>query len=231
MVALGEFQRVIGGTFGRDTTARSSLGTSSRVNSSRSAIIPEKGRLTFLAEGSANKKSRYYSRIAHVPSRLSGVTIGRGYDMRFRSQEQIERELAAAGLNSRSAKRLSAAAGLKGEEAKEFILKNSLPELSAAEEVRLFNIIYKEIELDTDRLLKNSGLSQQAISSLNPLIKEVTVDLRYRGDLTSATLSFLKPAFLANDLGAFRALIGDRQLWSKVPQERFRQRLSLISSS
>ena len=56
---------------------------------------PREGLLTFRAEGNNIKGSRYYSRVLHwpgIPSQCkrfgSGVTIGRGYDMKHRSSEK-----------------------------------------------------------------------------------------------------------------------------------------------
>lgn len=49
--------------------------------------------LTFEAEGNDDHTSRYYSRRSHVPSRTSGVTIGRGYDMKMRTAEEVQKDL------------------------------------------------------------------------------------------------------------------------------------------
>jgi murein DD-endopeptidase MepM/ murein hydrolase activator NlpD len=55
------------------------------------------GQLTFDAEG-LEKPGRFFSRRLHVPGPWSGATIGRGYDMRERSKDEIVADLAAAGV-------------------------------------------------------------------------------------------------------------------------------------
>ena len=65
-----------------------------------------KGQLTFDAEGREDPDSPWFSRKLHVPSESSGVTIGRGYDMKHRSAAQVERELSEAGVPAEDARRL-----------------------------------------------------------------------------------------------------------------------------
>src|SRR3954468_22937564 len=58
-------------------------------------IVP-RGQITFDVEG--NEGGRWHSRTPHVPSDDSGLTIGRGYDMRYRSAEQITKQMTEAGI-------------------------------------------------------------------------------------------------------------------------------------
>ena len=58
-------------------------------------LEPKEGLLTFRAEGNNTRGSLFYSRVIHWPGRLaecsrsgSGVTIGRGYDMKHRSPKK-----------------------------------------------------------------------------------------------------------------------------------------------
>src|ERR1022692_624266 len=81
-----------------------------------------KGQLTFDAEG--NEGGKYHSRKPHVPSNSSGLTIGCGYDMKFRKSEQIAKDLKAAGMEQASAELYAKAAGLSGRAAKAFIDMN-----------------------------------------------------------------------------------------------------------
>ncbi|WP_162149767.1 hypothetical protein [Chania multitudinisentens] len=54
------------------------------------SIGVNRGHLTFNGEGDNIRGSRNYSRMIHYPNRdISGVTIGRGYDMGNRSQSEI----------------------------------------------------------------------------------------------------------------------------------------------
>ena len=60
-----------------------------------------RGQLTFDAEG--NEGGKYHSRKPHVPSNNSGLTIGRGYDMKVRKVEQIAKDLMASGMDQAAA--------------------------------------------------------------------------------------------------------------------------------
>lgn len=66
---------------------------------------PKEGLLTFIAEGNNIPSSRSYSRKIHGPGLASkgnnygsGVTIGRGYDMRYRSPSEIINDLTFSGV-------------------------------------------------------------------------------------------------------------------------------------
>jgi hypothetical protein len=80
---------------------------------------PREGLLTFNAEGNNVRSNRYYSRVLHWPGILSqckkfgsGVTIGRGYDMKHRSSEKIIRDLTYAGIPLEKAKKIAENASL-----------------------------------------------------------------------------------------------------------------------
>ena len=78
-----------------------------------------KGQFTFDEEG--KEGGRLHSRKLHVPTKESGLTIGRGYDMKERSKKGIETDLRKAGMDKGKAKLHSSAAGLSGKAAKKFI--------------------------------------------------------------------------------------------------------------
>ena len=74
---------------------------------------PREGILTFMAEGNNIPGSRNYSRKIHWPgisskcqSYGSGVTIGRGYDMKHRLPAEIIKDLTLAGIPIEKAKKL-----------------------------------------------------------------------------------------------------------------------------
>ncbi|MEX2642221.1 MAG: hypothetical protein WD270_02125, partial [Acetobacterales bacterium] len=85
---------------------------------------PGCGRLTFDAEG--QEGGPWHSRRLHVPSASSGLTVGRGYDMKRRSREMVRDDLREAGVDPAVAALLSQAAGMQGERAEEFIEENDL---------------------------------------------------------------------------------------------------------
>ena len=56
-----------------------------------------KGQYTFDAQG--NEGGKYHSRKAHHPSENSGVTIGRGYDLREKHENQVRSDFTKAGID------------------------------------------------------------------------------------------------------------------------------------
>ena len=84
---------------------------------------PSKGLVTFDAEGNNDPNSKYFSRVPHVPSNNSGVTIGRGYDMKHRTKTEVIADLVNAGVPKKEGELLAGGAGLSGAKAKTFIKK------------------------------------------------------------------------------------------------------------
>jgi hypothetical protein len=129
-----------------------------------------RGQVTFDGEG--NEGGPYHSRRPHVPSDKSGVTIGRGYDMKKRTAKEIQDDLRAAGVSEAQAKLYAEAAGLSGADAKAFLEKhggsalfkaakelglkgrevnqylkdNTLEEISQQQQKDLFDLTYGRME-------------------------------------------------------------------------------------
>ena len=189
---------------------------------------PSIGRLTFEAEG--QEGGRFHSRCFHVPSASSGLTIGRGYDMKLRSKSEIRDDLISAGLDMAQATLISQAAGLKGEKAEEFIEENDLEdfEISSEAQLKLFEIEYGRKANDTRRLATKADVTRAYGATnweaLHEVIKEVVVDLRFRGDYTPSCRKFLQTHVANNDLEGFAREIADRNRWSNVPSDRFERR-------
>ncbi|QDU98559.1 hypothetical protein Pla8534_64290 [Lignipirellula cremea] len=102
----------------------------------------EQGQSTFDFEGSEG--GRYHSRTPHVPSQESGLTIGRGYDLKERSVDVVIRDLMEAGLSHGDAMLYARAAGLQGAKAKKYIDENQLPEITLEQQKSLFELIYPQ---------------------------------------------------------------------------------------
>jgi hypothetical protein len=60
----------------------------------------------------------------HWPKGSSGVTIGSGYDMRYRTADQIVRDLTAIGVSGADARAAAGGAGLSGQDAGDFAHRN-----------------------------------------------------------------------------------------------------------
>jgi murein DD-endopeptidase MepM/ murein hydrolase activator NlpD len=150
------------------------------------ATIKE-GQITFDAEGNDIPSSPYFSRMIHWPgNELSGVTLGRGYDMGSRSESEIYNHMIAAGVDTAQASKISQAHGLKGNNAKQFATTNkkNIGEISRNQQILLFNLIYPGY---VNRAIANynSWTSDEPgrieWSGLKQVIKDVLVDFVYQG--------------------------------------------------
>jgi hypothetical protein len=198
-------------------------------------VQPDRGRLTFDAEG--QEGGPFHSRHLHVPSSASGLTIGRGYDMKRRSKADVRDDLAAAGVDATMASLISQAAGMQGAMADEFIEENDLEdfEITWDQQLALFETEYARMVADTRRLATKADVTRvygaTDWDALNGTIKEVLVDLRFRGDYTPATRRFLQTCVAANDLVAFGAEVGNRDRWLNVPHDRFNRRKAVCDAA
>ena len=194
-----------------------------------------RGQLTFDAEGQEGGK--YHSRTPHVPSNASGVTIGRGYDLKHRKKTEVIADMVAAGIAQADANAYSGGVGLTGAAARKFIKDSGakLKEITAAQQKSLFETTYEEIETDVKRIcgkadvVKAYGKTDWA--NLNAAIKDVLIDLRYRGDYTPSSRKLIQEATAQNDYETFREKIVDRSNWSNVPKDRFDRRVKFINAS
>ncbi len=192
------------------------------------------GNLTYEAEGTEG--GIYHSRKLHVPADSSGLTIGRGYDMKEKTSTKISEDLIQAGVDQDSAMLLSQASGLFGTIAKQFISANNLAEfeISPAVQQALFRKIYAEMEADVKRICNKEDcvIAYGAVDwdKLDSKIKEVLVDLRYRGDYTPRSREWLQKFVAGNDLILFRQVLADQALWQRVPQDRFNRRKNFLNS-
>ncbi len=202
-----------------------------------------RGQFTFDQEGTENPGS-YFSRAVHYPGgTMSGVTIGRGYDMGSRSSQQVLNDLFSAGVSREDAVLLSLGAGLRGSKANVFISTycDSLPILSLQEQKNLFEkITYPYYEKDTIRLATKPDVvniyGKTNWESLNQIIKDILIDLRYRGDYTPTTRQLIQTHVVNNDLLGFYKALSDQSFWKPgtaghVPLHRFNQRVEYIKKA
>jgi hypothetical protein len=197
------------------------------------------GQATFDAEGS-EAPGRYFSRSLHWPGGRSGVTIGRGYDMGHRTRLQVERELAYAGVDHQDALELSAAAGLRGEQAERFVLENKqfAPIISTAAQLRLFEgVTTVEVLSDIRRIFSKPDVvaryGRAEWATLPRPIQELVFDLRYRGDYTPAVRERIQPHIVRHDVDGLRKAMSDVSYWGSlgVPQDRIIRRIGLLRES
>ena len=196
-----------------------------------SPFVVDRGQLTFNAEGTEG--GRFHSRRPHVPDENSGLTIGRGYDLKTKPAAQIVTDLTSAGLSQTEATRYSGAAGLHGSAAREFRDGHALVEITPQQQKELFLRSYDAAAADVRRICEKpdvvSTYGTTDFDHLNPLIRDILVDLRFRGDYSGATRQFVQPCVVANDLECMRRVMSDRSRWPNVPRDRFRRRVEYLN--
>ncbi len=145
------------------------------------------GEITFNAEGNDISSSMYYSKVIHWPGNdLSGVTLGRGYDMGSRTQSEIYAHMTQAGIENEQARKISLAHGLKGVDARDFVRNNKalIGEITGDQQIRLFNIVYPDY-ISRAIFIYNkwtaSEVGRLEWASLDQAIRDVLVDFVYQG--------------------------------------------------
>ncbi|MBB1384848.1 hypothetical protein H5119_04700 [Pseudoalteromonas sp. SG45-5] len=208
----------------------SNLKNSFRLSSITS---PTRGGLTWDSEG--KEGGLFHSRILHVPSSKSGLTLGRGYDMKGKSSTRVQTELVKAGLSLFYAQKLSKGARLSGTNAERFIVENDLLDfqITAPVQLALFNIAYSYEESEVKRICnKGDTVKKYGTVDFNLIPKsvlELFVDLKYRGDYSPQTRSFLQEPLSKGDISNIKMLMNDRSKWAQVPVERFNMRSKFAS--
>ena len=201
-------------------------------------IVPF-GQLTFDAEGLENP-GRFFSRRLHVPGPWSGATIGRGYDLRKRSRNEIIADLRASGVAQATAQKLAQTRGLKGKQARDFIQDKGFGsiELTPKQQRALFLLTYKELEGDVIRICTKADVVAKygalTWDGLDLPVRDVLVDLRYRGDYTGVTREKVQPPAVNNNLTSFTRVISNEDYWVEqrsVPKDRFRRRRNYLQEA
>ncbi|WP_370973747.1 hypothetical protein [Enterobacter wuhouensis] len=202
-----------------------------------------KGQLTFDAEGNDIDTSPWFSRKIHWPGGVSGVTIGRGYDLG--QQASANEDLVQIGVTDPFKSWLVGSQGLSGAGAQSRFnsasedIRNST--ITRKQQYDIFMVSYQRLEDDVKRICQKpdtirvyhsnpQATPEQAWSDIPEKIKEILVDLRYRGDYTPRARSLIQRHVYSGDLNSFGNVLSTRSNWQNVPEERFNQRVSFYES-
>jgi hypothetical protein len=199
----------------------------------------ENGQLTFNAEGNdlenpAVPLHQYFSRKVHWPGGVSGVTIGRGYDLGQRPNP--ETDLAAVGIAEPLFSWLIGAKGLSGVAARNY-LNSASPEIrkifiTRKQQYQLFTTVYEFMKSEVIRISgKNTVTALYGHlnwDATDPKIQDMAIDLIYRGDYTGDARALIQRHMTDNNLSAFSNVISDQSKWSNVPAQRFNDRVDYL---
>ncbi len=187
------------------------------------------GQFTYHAEG--NEGGIFATRYPHQPDLKSGVTVGKGYDMKEKSPLKVKNDLISAGVPEADAEKLSKGAGLDGERAKEFISRDDIKDIAIDPEAQkaLFKISHKEKVADVKRIFSKPDTVEKygAVNqdTLDPAIMEMVVDMTFRGDYRPSSRKTLQPMIAGNDLAGFRAAV---EKMEGIPSNRQKRRLEFL---
>jgi hypothetical protein len=185
-------------------------------------------------EDPANPLHMYFSRKVHWPGGVSGITIGRGYDLGQRPNP--ESDLAAVGVSEPLLGWLLGAKGLSGNAARNY-LQSASPEIrkifiTRKQQYQLFVPIYEFMKSEVIRISDKSDAinlyGRLNWDSTNPKIQDMAIDLIYRGDYTGDSRALIQRHMTDNNLSAFSGVIGDRSKWGNVPEDRFNRRVDYL---
>lgn len=163
------------------------------------------GQITFDAEGHdyitaippfRKRRTPYFSRVLQWPGGNSGVTLGRGYDMGNRSRGEVFATLRRAGIEEYQAVICSKAAGLKGNQAKQFVtvFGPMVGEISHQQQIALFEAAYREKSRYAEGVYnRNSATVKEPLqwSNIDEKIKEVFIDTLYQGNASAKKMVVL----------------------------------------
>jgi len=205
-------------------------------------LTVERGQLTFDVEGNdiddpAHPLHIYFSRKVHWPGGASGITIGRGYDLG--QNKNAEADLAAANIPEPLFSWLIGAKGLRGQAARNY-LKAASPEIkrfsiSRKQQHELFHPIYDFMESEVIRVSgkvdNKDKYGELNWHSIRKTIKDLIIDLRYRGDYDARSRALLQRHFINNDIDKLYSVISTPSNWPNVPSDRFNRRINYLDKS
>lgn len=145
------------------------------------------GQITYDAEGNDIPGSPFFSRHIHWPGNdLSGVTLGRGYDMGFRSETEIYNHMIAAGVEDAQATKISKARQFKGTNARDFVAQNraDIGTITIEQQEALFDLIYPGyvVKAVANYNYWTSPFSERLQwDALSQIVKDILVDFVYQG--------------------------------------------------
>ena len=195
----------------------------------------DQANLTWNAEGQEGGK--YHSRKLHVPSKLSGLTLGRGYDMATKSASKIKQELIMVGVDKKEAEAIAKAAGKRGNSAEKISAHEDLNnfEIGTSTQEKLFNLSYHEMESDVERLMQKTDVVEAYgsvnLDNLDPKIKDLIVDLRFRGDYDGRSRALIQKHVVNNDIESLAAALSKKDNWKNVPKDRFDRRVEYMNKA
>jgi len=230
--------------------------------------VPE-GQLTFNSEGNDITDNPYFTRTPHIPHQQngkvignSGITIGRGLDLGKRDADEIEDFFNQAAKHAKPISPallnwLKGGAGKRKQAGYEYwkTLDAKVPkaeqEITRKMQHHIFNVVYATYVDDAKRLTTKADVCKKYLNgnkidwnALPQNVKEVLIDLTYRGDYTGTedargnTRKVIVPAVYRDQIESltsvdskFYNVITNEKLWTslfEVDGNRFDNRIRIL---
>lgn len=166
-----------------------------------------------------------------MPLKNKGLpSFGRGYDLGQRPNP--EKDLNDAGVEGPMLSWLIGAKGLKGIEAKTYLAATTgelrRAKITRKQQYNLFIPVYETMKNEVVRISNSEPNSRDygalVWDSIDVRIRDVVVDLIYRGDYGVVTRRFVQSPFVKNRYSDFKSMVSDRANWQSVPADRFKKR-------
>jgi hypothetical protein len=155
--------------------------------------------------------------------------------MKLKDRAKIEAELVSAGVPAAEAKEISKAAGLSGPGAKAFRDAHKSFQISPQAQVKLFDISYLEEEAEVKRISAKADCVAKfgAVNwdKAHQAIRDIFVDLKFRGDYRPDTRKFVQKFLVNNDLKGLAACMANQANWPGVPSDRFKRRRDFLAAA
>ncbi|MCC4236403.1 type VI secretion system tip protein VgrG [Vibrio anguillarum] len=207
-----------------------------------------KGQLTFDAEGNDIEGSPFFSRKVHIPNHRgkvignSGVTIGRGLDLgsppsgangQNPSKLDLKNLFELAGLNPKLSVWLLSVEGKTKSDALSALKSSDLTDeelvITRKQQYIMFNTIYEYLENKTKILVTKADVQKTYgvvdWEGMPRSVKDVTIDITYRGDSYTETRRAYVPALVEdkvsmNYFNFKRIMHYENAVWNSVPLNR-----------
>ena len=66
---------------------------------------------------------------------------------------------------------------------------------------------------------------------LHASIRDLIVDLKYRGDYTESSREHIQALIVANDVAGLAKAMADKSIWKNVPPDRFERRKTFMAEA
>ena len=157
--------------------------------------------------------------------------------MKLKKPTQILADLMKAGVAQGDAERISKAAGLEGDQARKFIKENGLQnfEISPGTQKILFRITYEAEAAEAKRISTKEDVRKKYgdfdWDKLDPVVRDLVVDLKFRGDYTPTSRARIQRLIARNDVEGLARDVATPANWPNVPRDRFERRKKALDEA